>query len=116
MNRKTLLIAGALLISISSFSEVDIRDIVIIMKGNERAFPVNSVEVTMGKDNTLTTTFNKDIDNVTITVKKQSGEVVSVESLDAKEWDVCPTTIPDYKEGEYIIEISTPEGELIGSF
>lgn len=116
MNKKILLIASALLISISSFSETDVPDKVIIMKGNERVFPANSVEVTLGKDNTLTTTFNKDMDNVTIIVKKRSGEVVSIESLDAKEWDVCPTTIPDYKEGEYKIEISTPEGELEGSF
>lgn len=30
--------------------------------------------------------------------------------MDAKEWDICPTTIPNYKEREYKIEMSTPEG------
>lgn len=116
MMKTILFIIGAFLIYSSSFSMPNDSERVIRLKGMYGIVAPNSVQVTIGKNHTLTTTFYKDMDNVTVTVKKKSGEVVSVENIDAKEWDNYPTTIPNYKEGEYIIEISTPAGELIGSF
>lgn len=116
MMKQILLMIGALLICSLSFSMTQAPDKRIILKGGNTLIPSSSVQVTLGKDKTLTTTFNKDMDNVTITIKKQSGEIVSVETVDAKEWDSNSTYIPNYKEGEYIIEISTPDGELEGKF
>lgn len=114
--KQLLILFGGLLFCMQSFSMSTESIKKIFMKGKTSLTSSNSVEVTIGADNTLTTTFNKDMDNVTITVKKQSGEVISVENMDAKEWDTCPTRIPNYKEGEYKVEISTPEGELEGNF
>lgn len=78
-----LFIVGALFISSLSFSMSDDTIRVIHLKGKYGIAAPSSVEVTIGADNTLTTTFNKDMDNVTITVKKQSDEVISVENMDA---------------------------------
>ena len=116
MMKQILLMIGALFIYSLSFSMTQAPGKKIILKGGNTLIPSSSVQVTLDKDKTLTTTFNKDMDNVTITIKKQSGEVISIENMDAKEWDICPTNIPDYKEGEYIIEISTPDGALEGQF
>ncbi len=114
--KRTLSLIGAFLICLSSFSMINEHTKKVILKGRYSIVSPNSIQVTIDGRQTLTTTFYKDMDNVTVTVKKKSGEVVSVENIDAKEWDSYPTTIPNYKEGEYIIEISTPDGELIGSF
>lgn len=87
---------------------------IIIVSGNMGI--VSSVQVSMG-ENTLITSFDKDMDNTKITVRKKSGEVVSEEYLDAREFDEVKMNIPNYKEGEYNIEISSPaEGRARGNF
>lgn len=87
---------------------------VIIFEGNMGI--VNNVRVSIS-ENTLITSFDKDMDNAKVTVKKKSGEVVSEEYLDAREFDEVRMNIPNYKEGEYNIEISSPkEGTARGNF
>ena len=114
--RIILFIIGAVFLGALSFSMTEDTRKVIIMKGGTRLLPSSSVQVVMEKTQTLTTTFNKDVNNATITVRKQSGEIVSIENVDAKEMDTYFTEIPEYQEGEYTIEISTPDGELEGNF
>lgn len=115
MMKRILLIIAVLCISMQIYPMTEEPEKVIPLKGQYKLLP-HSVQVTLDKDKTLTTTSNKDMDNLTITIKKQSGEIVSVETVDAKEWNSNSTYIPNYKEGEYIIEISTPDGELEGKF
>lgn len=76
---------------------------------------INNVNVSI-INNTLITTFDKDMDNVSVIVRKRSGEIVSEENLDAREFDQVRVNIQNYKEGEYNVEISTPEGTGEGNF
>lgn len=114
--KKIILLFTALVFVTNSFSRnQDTPPEEVILKGDMRITDTKVIKVSV-TNNTLTTAFDKDIDNVVITVSKENGEIVSEYYLDAKEFDSVPITIPNYKKGKYKIEISTPEGELEGSF
>lgn len=85
------------------------------LKGKYGIVPANAVRVTINQS-VLTTTFNQDLDQVSITVSDENGEIVSEEELDAKSSDQVPFILPDYKGEGYSIEITTPEGSLEGNF
>lgn len=77
--------------------------------------PINTVDVVI-RNNFVVTTFNKAVNNVTVTVKKKTGEVIEKENLNAKTFDQVPVKIDNYKEGNYTIEIEAEEGKLEGEF
>lgn len=97
----------------------------LVIRGNSGFVSTNPVLVVQD-GNVLSTTFNVDL-HATIVVSKatarygtysvNSGEVVSTQTVDAKEFDEVITTIENYEIGvKYIIEIITPEGTLVGEF
>lgn len=90
-------------------------DIQVIMRGTTTEFAPSNVHVVI-RNNFVVTTFNKAVNNVTVTVKKKTGEVIEKENLNAKTFDQVPVKIDNYKEGNYTIEIETEEGKLEGEF
>lgn len=113
--KNIILLAIASLFALTTYSMI--KDIptrkIIIITGNMGI--INNVNVSIN-NNTLITTFDKDMDNVSIIVRKRSGEIVSEENLNAREFDQVRVNIQNYKEGEYNVEISTPEGTGEGNF
>lgn len=84
-------------------------------KGGHLPPILNNIQVNIW-NNTVTTTFLKDVTNATITVKKKSGEVVQKESLDAKTFDQVQLTLDNYQKGKYIIEIEIDKYRAEGEF
>lgn len=99
-------------LSLSTFAILKDSGRQISMKGD---LSINSVQVVI-QNNFVVTTFNKAVNNVTVTVKKKTGEVIEKENLNAKTFDQVPVKIDNYKEGNYTIEIETEEGKLEGEF
>lgn len=106
----------ALLVSMMVFSQARMPIEVIVLKGGYGYLPTSAVSVGLAPGNTLVTTFYKNMENVTITVKKENGEIVSVQHVNAEEFDSVMTEIEGYTPGNYIIEVEAPEGSLQGNF
>lgn len=104
-------------IGMGSFSQARIPDEIVVLKGIMGALPTSSVSVVVRWDHTVLTTFQQDMQNVTVTVKDSNGDIVDTQTLDAREYDSVTTTLQEkYSRGDYTIEISTPEGILMGRF
>lgn len=113
--KNILLFTIALFISLSIFSGNSMKPEKVNLNGDLKFANSTLVHIEI-ENGTLTTILNKDVENVTITVKKRTGEVVSKQSINAKEFDTVPIQINHYKQGEYSVEISSPEGKLEGDF
>ena len=118
--KKLFLLFACFIISISVLhtqkpqSKAPARD--ILMKGRFGNFCPTSVRVNMSLGNTLVTTFYEKIDNVTITVKKVNGDIISIQTMSVEEFETFNIEIDNYAPGSYIIEIEAPEGSLEGRF
>ncbi len=66
--KKVILLMFALFVSIGTFSRARIPDETVLLKGILGALPSNAVSVALRWDKTLVATFERDIDNVTVTV------------------------------------------------
>jgi hypothetical protein len=114
--KKLFLLFACFIISISVFSQSKAPARDILMKGRFGNFCPTSVRVNMSLGNTLVTTFYEKIDNVTITVKKVNGDIVSTQTMSVEEFETFNIEIDNYAPGSYIIEIEAPEGSLEGRF
>lgn len=122
--KKLIFIISSLLMVINVYpSNLNDPEKVVDIQGHMMLVPNNSVKVFIN-GNTLTTVFNTDL-RATIVVKKASSaytrsaasEIISTQTVDAKEFDEVITAVEDYELGaKYIIEIITPEGILKGEF
>lgn len=88
----------------------------IAMKGRYGYLPTSSVRVDINSNNTLRTTFYQELENVTVTVMKVDGEIISTQTMNVKEYETFYIKIDNYTTGSYIIEIEATEGAIEGSF
>lgn len=116
MMKKLFFLLTAFMISAFAFSQARIPSKTVELKGKYGYFPTTSVRVNMSLGNTLVTTFYEKIDNVTITVKKVNGDIVSTQTMSVEEFETFNIEIDNYAPGSYIIEIEAPEGSLEGRF
>lgn len=114
--KKVILILSALFIGIATFSQARMPVKTIKLKGKLGYLPASSVSVNMSPNNTLITRFNANIEDVTVTVTKENGEIVFTQTMNVEEFDSVMTEIKDYTPGNYTIEIEAPEGSLEGRF
>lgn len=78
--------------------------------------PATSVDAVVKNDDTVVTTFNEDMNNVTVTVYDQNGMVVYQQTFDALQSESCCVEINGYAPGQYSLEVSSDEGSLSGEF
>lgn len=116
MKKYLFLFVTTFIMSVAVFSQPRVSLKTIKMKGGYGYLPTSAVSVGLAPGNTLVTTFYKNMEDVTITVKKENGEIVSVQNVNAAEFDSVITEIKDYTPGNYIIEVEAPEGSLEGNF
>ena len=114
--KRVLLFLCILIIGAQLFSTEKTEETTITMSGKFGIISPSSVSVTINSNYLLSTTFNKDMSTVAITVQKQSGEVVARKVVDAKDLDTVTVDVPPARAGTYIIEISSTEGVLQGKF
>lgn len=91
-------------------------DEVIEMKTGFGFISVTSVDAVVKNDDTVVTTFNEDMNNVTVTVYDQNGMVVYQQTFDALQSESCCVEINGYAPGQYSLEVSNDEGSLYGEF
>lgn len=98
------------------------NQIVLLAKGG--LVSTHPVFVTQN-GNVLTTVFNTNMHATIVVSKATAGyyrsvstpEVVSIQSVDAQEFDEVTTIINNPEDGtKYTIQLITPEGTLIGEF
>lgn len=75
-----------------------------------------SVDAVVIDDSTVVTTFNEDMNNVTVTVYDPNGIVVYQQTFDALQSESCCVEINGYAPGQYSLEVSNDEGSLSGEF
>ncbi len=116
MRKILFLFVTTFLMGMAAFSQSRTPPRNLDLEGIYGYLPSNSVSVRMVWNNTLVTTFYKNMEEVTVTVKKQNGEIVSTRTMNAEEYNTFSTEIKDYSPGQFIITIETPEGGLEGRF
>lgn len=116
MMRNLLTFLTVFLYSISALSQMRAPDKRIELKGSLGYFYENPVSARMTWNNTLVTTFYTNMENVTVTVKNEKGEIISSQTMSVEEFNTFQVKINDYVPGNYILEIDTPEGGLVGQF
>lgn len=116
MMGKTVLIIIGLLMGLHIYAGPREPEKEIALAGKYGFVSSGSVQVTINSSNTLTASFKADVGNVMITVKKQDGEIISSQVVDAKEFDEFYVRIDNYRRGGYVVEISTAKGVLEGKF
>ena len=118
--KKVLLFLCILLLSAQAYSKEKQTGTDVKVIGKCGIISPKSVNVVLNSNHSLTTTFNRNISSATITVKSRSGAIISQQTVDAREYDTVTIKVvnskQDYKPGEYIIEITCPEGILEGKF
>lgn len=96
----------------------------ILLNGAGNLVSTNPVFVTQN-GNVLTTVFNTNMHATIVVSKATAGyyrsvstpEVVSIQTVDAQEFDEVTTIINNPEDGtKYTIQLITPEGTLIGEF
>lgn len=89
---------------------------VIDLIGVTGFLPETSVDAVVKNDDTVVTTFNEDMNNVTVTVYDQNGMVVYQQTFDALQSESCCVEINGYAPGQYSLEVSSDDGSLCGEF
>lgn len=114
--KKLILLSATLFLTMVAFSQARIPEEILKMKGKTGFLSPSSVTVSLNWNNTVVTTFLQDLPEVTVTVTKKDGEVVSDQTLNAREYDYVAIPIPEYERGNYNIKIKSVEGSLEGEF
>lgn len=115
--KHTLLLLTVCIICLPVFSQVKAPPKKEVnLKGRYGYLPTSSVRVDINSNNTLRTTFYQELENVTVTVMKVDGEIISTQTMNVKEYETFYIKIDNYTLGSYIIEIEATEGAIEGSF
>lgn len=114
--KKLFFLLTAFMISAFAFSQARIPTDGVYMKGKAGFLSPTSVHVNLTAAHTLVTTFYEKIDNVTITIKKVNGDIISTQTMSVEEFETFNIEIDNYAPGSYIIEIEALEGSLEGRF
>lgn len=121
--KKIFLMMLTLLFCINTYAKNKVEENEIKLRGKNFIFN-NPVFVTQN-GNVLTTVFNKNMHATIVVSKATAGyyrsvstpEVVSIQTVDAQEFDEVTTIINNPEDGtKYTIQLITPEGTLIGEF
>lgn len=115
MDKKVILLI--LLASGINISATSLKlDETIEWKGLYGFLSKDSVDAVVKNDDTVVTTFNEDMNNVTVIVYDQNGMVVYQQTFDALQSESCCVEINGYAPGQYSLEVSNDEGSLYGEF
>lgn len=122
--KKNFLVMLTFFFCINIYAKKEDRKNEIDIKGGAQLVSTNPVFI-IQNGNVLTTVFNRAL-HATIVVSKATAsyyrsvstpEVVSIQTVDAQEFDEVTTIINNPEDGtKYTIQLITPEGTLIGEF